>query len=85
MEKWKDDIVNLSLYDRISEDPEGNLYGKDDGENHTDWYNESGDLLFSSHTDDSYPENRMIEDWEKEVNKRYAEHERERHGVYYHR
>ena len=41
MDKWKDDIVDLSLYDRISEDPNGTLYGKDDGEeNHTDWYNE---------------------------------------------
>lgn len=61
--------VDLSQYDRIDEDPEnygGPYYGKDDGEGHTDWYDEDGNLSASSETpgcDDEYQH--RLEDWEK--------------------
>lgn len=64
--------VNLADYDRIDTNPDncgGIFYGKDDGEGHTDWYDEDGNLDASSETpgcDDEYQ--RRLNSWEKENN-----------------
>lgn len=65
--------VNLADFDRIDTHPDngGTFYGKDDGEGHTDWYDEDGNLDTSTATpeyDDEYQ--RRLNPWKKENNAR---------------
>lgn len=58
-------IVDLSQYDRIYTENGKNYYGKDDGENTTDYWDEDGQLEFSKNTNEEDENERLIEDWEK--------------------
>lgn len=64
--------VDLSQYDRVDYDPDnvgGTYYGVDDGEGHTDWYDEDGNLSASSETPDDEEEfQHKLEEWEKVTN-----------------
>lgn len=71
-------IVDLSKYDRIYNDNGKKYYGKDDGENKTDYWDEDGNLEFSKDTDDYDENERDIEEWEKLESHRVYEEEEER-------
>lgn len=72
------DLVDLSQYDRIYTDNGKNYYGKNDGENTTDYWDEDGQLEFSKDTDEYDENERDIEEWEKLESHRAYEEEEER-------
>lgn len=71
-------LVDLSNYDKIYNDNGKKYYGKNDGENTTDYWDEDGNLEFSKNTDEYDENERDIEEWEKLESHRECEEDEER-------